>query len=222
MINARQAFLENGHYMPLAGELTHFVTSHLRAKDELDMLRLLDLGCGEGYYLNQISENLNEENINYCGIDISKAAVQKAAKRKLIANFAVASTYNIPCLDNEVDVVMQVFAPCNTNEVSRVVKPCGHWLHVQPGPEHLFEMKQLVYDSPAMHVQEVPETIEFEVIDQKSLKYTFNLLGKADRLALLEMTPFYWSISEVKKQILLEKLTSATANFVITRLKKAS
>ena len=221
MVLARRLFLEGNHYSPLVEAITDVISEHTQCITSSDTKHLLDLGCGEGFYLQQIMQILGETHLHYQGIDISKAAIQQAAKRKLNADFAVASTYQIPSLDNEQDVILQVFAPSDIQEVKRILKSEGVWLLIQPGPEHLYEMKQMVYDSPSLHsLQDIQEP-SLQVIEQRSVNFQFNLMDKQQRLALLEMTPFYWSISEDKKQRLVERLTSTTADFVLTVLKKS-
>lgn len=222
MVLARRLFLESGHYSPLVEGITDMISEHAKSTSSGNAKNLLDLGCGEGFYLQQIMRTLEETLLHYQGIDISKAAIQKAAKRKINAEFAVASTYQIPSMNNDQDVVLQIFAPSDIKEVKRALKPEGIWLLVQPGPEHLFEMKQMVYDSPSLHsLQQIAEP-SLQVIEQRSVNFQFNLTDKQQRLALLEMTPFYWTISESKKQRLLENLTSTTADFVLTVLKKSA
>ena len=47
----------------------------LKAKQRpLDKINILDIGCGEGYYTNEIAVNLQEKNGAIFGLDISKIA----------------------------------------------------------------------------------------------------------------------------------------------------
>ncbi|MEM0910747.1 MAG: putative RNA methyltransferase [Pseudomonadota bacterium] len=219
MINARRTFLEKGHYNPLVDTVVNAMLKHLLDTTP-ERPRLLDLGCGEGFYLQQISERLQHAEMSYQGIDISKSGIQKAAKRKLVAQFAVASTYNIPCLDNYNDIVLQIFAPSDEHEVWRALKPKGIWLRVQPGANHLIEIKEMVYDAPALHAESKDTYALFDDIHQEKVSYQFSLTNEEERLALLQMTPFYWSISEEKKRTLVKRLSTVTADFNLTVLQK--
>jgi hypothetical protein len=47
MLVARRQFLEQGYYQPLSDQLNELIYAHLSSS----ALRVLDAGCGEGYYL---------------------------------------------------------------------------------------------------------------------------------------------------------------------------
>ena len=97
MVLARQSFLNAGYYQPLAKKLSDLL---IRFSENLNTegpqanshFRLLDAGCGEGYYLNHIIEEMkahqqqaqgdNASDAAYYGIDISKPAIIEAAKRR--------------------------------------------------------------------------------------------------------------------------------------------
>ena len=51
MVEARRRFLEGGHYAPLAARLAALAAEYQPA-------RWLDIGCGEGYYTEQIARAL--------------------------------------------------------------------------------------------------------------------------------------------------------------------
>lgn len=74
---------------------------------------MLDIGCGEGYYLNQLHDAaINDSaNLQLLGLDISKAGVRLAAKRKLGAQLVVDSAYKIPLFADSVDAVLSIFSP---------------------------------------------------------------------------------------------------------------
>ena len=89
MVNARREFLSRGHYEPLALKLS----STLETLNIHSSITLHDLGCGEGYYLATIAEQLSNAgfSVNASGNDIAKIAIQKAAKKYQAHNFCVAS-----------------------------------------------------------------------------------------------------------------------------------
>ena len=95
---------------------------------------VLDVGCGEGWYLSQL------EGDRY-GLDVSKSAVQMAAKAHHDVMFVVGNAYRLPVLDRSVGVAISVFAPHPFDELARVLSPEGWWVTVTPGPLHLQEMK---------------------------------------------------------------------------------
>ena len=80
MVSARRNFLSKGYYEPLMRGIIELISSRLPRSGII-----LDCGCGEGYYTVAMAEAFSERGANVYGVDISKTAVKKAAKRaKLI------------------------------------------------------------------------------------------------------------------------------------------
>jgi len=123
---ARRRFLTAGHYLPIANALAAATAGAPGP--------VLDVGCGEGWYLTQVQGD------RY-GLDVSKTAVQMAAKAHQDMMFVVGNAYRLPVLDGSVGVVMSVFAPPPFDEFNRVLQPDGWWVTATPGPLHLQEMK---------------------------------------------------------------------------------
>jgi 23S rRNA (guanine745-N1)-methyltransferase len=226
MVLARRTFLSQGHYAPLAQALSELIVKHMAQDNE--QLSLFDAGCGEGYYLDAILASLPginglagqdkqlAEMVSVAGVDISKAAVGKAAKRMPQGQFAVGSTFALPLFDDSQDAVIQVFAPSDPQEIARVLKSDGVWITVDPAPRHLFELKACVYDAPQEHVIVTTVPNGFSLVEQAQLTFTMDLTQhNAAAEALLMMTPFYWRISEDKKARLPEQVNVVTADFAI-------
>jgi 23S rRNA (guanine745-N1)-methyltransferase len=126
-LRSRRHFFATELYAPIASALAN-------ALQEING-PVLDVGCGEGYYLTHISSS------EKYGIDISKKAVQMASKSLPDAHFAVASAFRLPILDHSCAAVFSVFAPHSFEEYARVLKPGGTWVTVTPGPRHLQQMR---------------------------------------------------------------------------------
>ncbi len=144
MLLARRQFLDSGHYAPLAQAIAGIVCGE--AKGLMRPLRLLDAGCGDGYYLGAVQSALERESpsLPACcfGTDVAKAAVRLAAKRHRQALFVVAdTTKSLPLLDSSIDVLLNIFAPRNPAEFVRVLAPGGMLLAVLPAPEHLLSLR---------------------------------------------------------------------------------
>ncbi|TDF35685.1 methyltransferase domain-containing protein [Alteromonadaceae bacterium M269] len=214
MINARRAFLEQGHYQPLASKVAELLTERANGSSATT---LYDIGCGEGYYLNTIREQLGNQGITVttCGSDISKNAIQKAAKKYKHTNFAVASNANLPTSAQNIDTVLQIFAPSNTDEVHRILKPTGSWCQVSPAPSHLKEIKAQIYDKPEEHKILDDLVRQFTLSHQEILTYEFEIADPQARKNLLMMTPFYWSADQNKIEKIIENLKKITASFHI-------
>jgi 23S rRNA (guanine745-N1)-methyltransferase len=220
MVVARQQFLAQGHYRPLADKIGAIVADFVNNKTPLS---LLDAGCGEGYYTGQVLDKLVQQGVSVIasGIDISKPAIIQAAKRKKNIQFAVASTYQIPLASESQDAAIQVFAPSSETEIQRILKAEGIWVTVNPAKDHLFELKQLVYDKPAKHDSHGQIPGGFNRVSEFGARFEVKLCNQQQRENLLMMTPFYWSISADKKRQVLEMLGSVTTDFIISVYKKA-
>ncbi len=199
MLIARREFLEAGFYEPMAKAVAMMIDAN-RTKGQ--GVRLLDLGCGEGYYSRKISFycNLSEQIILH-GVDIAKFAIAAAAKKQPDTRFIVASSNRLPYPDQYFDFVLRVFAPSGDDELKRVLKSSGLLLTVTPGPRHLWQLKEFIYAEVKEHASEclVPQGFERLAAQRISYKITPN---SQQRIALLQMTPFAWRASESVQQFL--------------------
>lgn len=184
MIQARRAFLDAGHYQPLRDH----IAQHLVA---LSPAALLDIGCGEGYYTHAFAETAQQT----FGLDVSKTAIRIAAKRYPAVQFCVASSQRLPFDDNSLDAVVRIYAPCNPEELARVVRPGGQVITATPGPRHLMELKGLIYDEVRLHAPHSEQLPGFRLAGEDALAYPMTLTGP-QAVALLQMTPFAWRASQ--------------------------
>lgn len=216
MLRARRAFLEAGHYGFLAKRLAHELTTGLT-----DGARLLDVGCGEGYYLGQVCAGLADKPHQALGIDISKAAVRMAARRHPEAQFAIASGFDLPVADHSIDLLLRVFAPGDHAETLRVLKPDGLLCVVTPGPRHLFQLKQLIYREPREHPPARLPTEGLEAMAEIRLQQRLQL-DDADAVSnLLAMTPLFWQADEALQNRLGEcRQVDWELDFIIHRWRR--
>ncbi len=189
MITARQDFLAADYYQPLAREISQRLSTHFSDNS----FNLLDLGCGEGYYSRQIKKQLH--NMCHYGIDISKAAIIKAAQQDKEGYYSVASSDKIPLQKNSIDVVLKVYAPANDQELLRVCKDTAILMTVTPGPRHLWQLREFIYDDVRAHDTQDTQFSGFERVSSE--QFTFNICPSTKhRDALLQMTPFAWKANE--------------------------
>lgn len=191
MVAARAAFLERGYYAPLRQALEELV---LEASAHLEGPVLLDSGCGEGYYTAGMFRALERagHRPRAAGIDISKYALRRAAKRLPEGEFAVASAYRLPLADASADLLTNVFSPLCPEEFARVLRPGGHFLYVVPSPRHLWEMKQVLYDRPYENGVKREDYPGFRWLEAVPLRYSVHLDRSEDVMALFGMTPYAW------------------------------
>ena len=147
MVRARREFLDTGCYAPLQQALCRAVLRYVPAEGTAD---LVDAGCGECYYTAAVEQALlaTGKMPSIVGVDISKDALRFGGKRGQGLTLAVASAYHVPVKDASCDVVLNVFAPFAGEEYRRILKPGGVLLHVSPDEEHLWELKQVLYETP--------------------------------------------------------------------------
>lgn len=221
MILARREFLQAGFYDPLIDKIIQLIESHCAEQQ----LSIFDAGCGEGYYLGRIHQQLSTikqdsiAEITASGCDISKVGVQKAAKCYPSIKFSVASTFDLPLADNSVDVVIQVFAPSSVSEVARVLKSNGIWIQVNPASEHLHQLKSFLYDDVQPHELINDSYTGFAALERAEIQFDLNLNSEKNRLDLLKMTPYYWSATEQKKERFIEGCDTCSAHFDIQVLR---
>lgn len=146
MIAARRRFLETGVYAPIARAVAAATLDGLAPGDSASCL---DAGCGEGYYLRQLvlAATARGQRLALLGLDISKWAVQAAAKRLRPATWVVGSNANLPVLPASLDRLLCLFGFPVYAEFARVLRPGGRLLQVDAGPQHLRELREIIYPS---------------------------------------------------------------------------
>lgn len=225
MVNARRYFLSQGHYQPLAEKIAALLLDELLLEQlNAKPVNVFDAGCGEGYYLNTLQQAFAKDGrqVNAQGIDISKFALQKAAKSYAQVSFAVASSFKLPLPAISQNAVIQVFAPADAGQIRRVLAIGGLWLKIDPAQQHLAQLKAMLYQQAQAHSvhQEIPEG--FELVSQQSMDFPLILSSAETRLALLQMTPFYWSATAESIARIGAELLQENAHFDLKLWRKVS
>ena len=191
-MRSRQRFLNGGYYQALAnGIISALIKTPLGLQQTL-----LDIGCGEGYYLQQLRHAAMTSNthLQLLGLDISKIGIRLAAKRTLSAQLLVDSAYQIPLFENSIDTALSVFSPICPNETARVLTSGGILIMVGPGEEHLTGLTSYIYDQHQPHegnFKAMDEHSSLSLQNQTQIKSIITVKG-ADIFDLLTMTPYYW------------------------------
>jgi len=208
MMQARRAFLDAGHYQPLRDTICQILTGFAPEK-------LLDIGCGEGYYTAGFARALTGLTGNIWGLDVAKVAIRYAAKRYPQVHFCVASSHRLPFDDGSLDAVVRIFAPCKAEELARVVKPGGVVITATPGPRHLMQLKGLLYQDVLLHSEEVESLPGFTQEQSCQIGWPMALRGE-EAVALLQMTPFAWRARpEVWEALKAETAFVCETDFVV-------
>ena len=214
MLTARKDFHSTAGYAPLMAELAaciHKETLHKSA------ICLFETGCGEGAYVRYLRQALSAHKVSLTtsANDIAKVGVERAAKADKESQYVVASSYHLPLQSESQDVLLEVFAPGEHAEYARVMKSDGVLITVDPGPEHLFELKQHIYTHPQKHEISAPDSEALTMKAQQQVRFSLDLHEDKRRTGLLGMTPLYWKLQPEKREALAEALQQVTADFVI-------
>ena len=101
--------------------------------------RLLDAGCGDGWYLNA----LLTRHLDWlgAGIDLSRDAIFQATDQPCQVLWCVADLRRLPFLDGAFTAVLDVLTPAGYEEFRRVLTPGGLLVKVYPGGDYLKELR---------------------------------------------------------------------------------
>lgn len=212
MVMARREFLQAGHYQPLRDAV-------LKLLAPLQAQSILDIGCGEGYYTDVFTQVANE----VIGLDIARPAIRLAAKRYPDITWLVGSGALLPVANASIDVACNMFTQLHINEMQRALKPQGYVLVVTPAPDHLWSIREQLFDEVRAHDPEKFlsgfEAL-FELQSQQKISFALDL-NQQSLLQLLQMTPYAWKAKQDRRQALEAQLSFATeAAFTLMLFKK--
>ena len=184
---SRRAFLEEGHYTPIADALINAAKKYGADGD------ILDVGCGEGYYCTRLSEALG---LPLTGLDISKEAVRCAAAKYKGPQWLCATAAHIPVPDDSVGLLTSLFALTLPEEYKRVLKPGGLFFQVLAAEDHLLGLKSIICDKLTHKEKDtVPDLPGFERLDSIRIRFAFTVEGEQVQ-NLFSMTPHVFRIGK--------------------------
>ena len=125
-------------------------------------------------------------------MDLSKHALRRAAKRQGSIEFAVASVYDLPVADQQIDLLVNCFSPLALEEFLRVLRPGGLYCYVVPGARHLWELKQVLYDTPYPNEEKETPYPGLSYQELQAVDGTIPLPDTQAILDLFQMTPYFW------------------------------
>lgn len=188
MVAARQRFLNAGFYQPIAALVNRVLLSE---EPGAAPLACLDAGSGEGYYLRQLAGDPSlDRPLALIGVDISKWAVLAAAKQDRRVAWVVGTNASLPVQPASLDRVLCLFGFPVYGEFARVLRLGGVLVQVDAGPDHLRELREIIYPTlkePATADRETPPGFEPAATD--TLRYSLALPRQEDITDLLAMTP---------------------------------
>lgn len=183
-----------------------------------------DAGCGEGYYLRQLAAVTPvEQRLALLGLDISKWAVQSAAKQDPRPNWIVGSNANLPVLPGRFDRVLCMFDFC----LCRVCPGTQAGWPVVTGrrdPDHLRELHEIIYPTlKAERIGDVQVPDGFKHLCTETVRYPFELTSKEQIADLLAMTPhLYRATVEGRARAAALTALSLTVDVRLTRFSRVA
>ena len=155
-------------------------------------------------------------------VDISKFAADKCARRCKGVECAAASVFRLPMADASCDLVTCLFAPYAGEEYQRVLKPGGVFIMVIPGENHLWELKEAIYDQPYRNEVKGYELEGFDFLNKRAVDRRILLDNPADIRSLFQMTPYYYKsgVDTDARLEALERLETQVSFEILTYRKK--
>ena len=138
------------------------------------------------------------------GVDIAKNAVQVAAKLNKDVTWVVGTGATLPVLDKSIDLCTSLFSPIPKEEILRVLKPEAYLMVVTPGPQHLFAMREALFEEVKVHepqkfveqLKDVFELVSEDVVDAAMC------LNQSDLKHLIAMTQYAYKAKPERRQAL--------------------
>ena len=130
------------------------------------------------------------------GLDISKWAVLAAAKQDPRPNWVVGTNARLPVLDGRLDRVLCLFGFPVYGEFARVLKPDGQLVQVDAGPDHLRELREIIY--PTLKPQRPADPAApggFTRLAEENIRFALSLDSREAIADLLAMTPHLYRAS---------------------------
>ncbi|QBG46430.1 methyltransferase domain-containing protein [Verrucomicrobia bacterium S94] len=217
MVMARRRFFDSGAFDALIRTVTE------QPMPEKKDIAVLDCGCGEGHLLGTLSE---KHSGFFCGIDISKKAIQVASRRWKNAAWLVANGMrDIPLATDSMDMILSILAPRNNREFHRILSSNGILIIGVPGPNHLIELRRQLQFSSGDFKEKANAAAEkcaplFEETDR--IEVRSEAILNCEQIAdCIQMTPIFWRSSDAAKTAVmqLESLT-VTVSFTLLMMKK--
>lgn len=184
----RRRLFRDGFYQPVLQELDAQLTALGGS------LRILDAGCGEGYYAASLS---SQERLCFA-LDLVKDAVALAASGNRQVKWMVADLARIPLQDHSMDVILNILTPANYQEFLRVLRPDGLLLKVVPGTNYLREIRECLsgrLQSEAYSNERVLSHLKdsMHINQRKQICYQLPVTP-SQRDSFLQMTPMLFNV----------------------------
>jgi 23S rRNA (guanine745-N1)-methyltransferase len=116
---------------------------------------------------------------------------------------------------------MHLFAPINGSEFSRILTAGGIFVHVFPAKRHLWQLKEILYETPYENDEESNIPSNFKIIEEIRVHSFIKTENNEDIRSLFLMTPYaFRTPEEGKKRIESLNFLETEIDFIIDICKK--
>ena len=193
LFECRRAIFQDGFYAPVVKILGDILLQRARKP----RARILDAGCGDGYYAKEISRKFPNR-LDMYAFDLSRDAIDLAARGENKVTWMVADLTNIPVKNGGMDGVLDIFTPANYGEFSRVLAPGGLLIKVIPAENYLIQLRQAASEqlrSATYSNERVTDYFEkhFIPIDRRRITHTLPV-NEEQKKHFARMTPMMFGV----------------------------
>jgi 23S rRNA (guanine745-N1)-methyltransferase len=213
LFTSRKAIFHDGFYRPVAEEILTIIKEY-REKKSRESLRLLDAGCGEGYYSDFLA---GMDWLRIFALDLSKEAISLATDYGSPVSWSIGDLARLPFKDRSMDIILDVLTPANYKEFKRVLQNQGLLIKVIPGDEYLQELRKAAGNQLIHKDYSNRETVDYALDHLKSperKKICYQLpVTREQRNHFMKMTPLFSGVDE--QELKAEGLDSITISMEI-------
>ncbi len=189
LFEARRKVMDRGIYV----SVLQAVQSCLTGRET----RILDCGCGDGWYLQKLLKD--QIACVGVGLDISADAIRCAVQRGGPCFYIVGDLKHLPFRSHAFDAVLDILTPADYASFAQVLHPEGRLIKVIPGRQYMREIRQarcleLYDDGPVTaYLRE-----KCDVLREIHVLNSVKISGETWR-DLVYMTPLNQDLSDAEK-----------------------
>ena len=165
--------------------------------------RLLDAGCGDGWYLSALLQK--HADWQGAGVDISRDAILQATDQPCTALWCVGDLRKLPFRSGAFTAILDVLTPATYEDFRRVLAPGGLLLKVYPGSEYLREIRAARGMEPYAEGQvEAYLREKASIVEERRVMVSHAVTPELWR-DFVWMTPLNQDLTDEEKEVLAQR-----------------